>query len=499
LFFFARNWRRSGVLTEVEILSLRHGDTPVSRKVRALVAVFEGGVENVLVLASVTYAAKLFVERLLGPSDLVLAEFHGLKLSGTFAVTSLLMMCTALYALIAGLRFVVKVNVLQLAGFLFVTVLVASLALEGGIVEAGGPSKLLARLPNNETLFNLFRFDDPTVLLLLLFGWWQKAPGTGMFVQRLVSARSEQDAVLSALFYTLIHYVARAWPWYAIGALALVYYPHLGQSEEAFPVIVQHFLPGNLQYLVTLSFCLAFTSAVDSRLIWGASYFVNDVLPVFDGRGDKRVVRWVDGLYIFSIAAIAVMIAFSGLFSSIAGIYKYILAVQSGRAVVALARWYWWRVTIWSEIAALISSIVIGNGLALFLDLNSNGGLAAAVALNTGLSGMITIAVSCWTSRNGPGEAALSFNALVRVKGPGWRLLNVERGDFGEPGSLAVLLRGWLCSVVLAYGLIALISGLIVANMAMLATAAALDLAAAWLLLRDWPRLSRSLDLKQFG
>jgi SSS family solute:Na+ symporter len=495
LFFFARNWRRSGVLTEVEILSLRHGDTKISRGFKAIVAIFDAGGENVLVLASVTYAAKLFVEHLLGPSNQIIFDYAGWKLSEASFVTFLLMTCTALYALTSGFRFVVKVNVLHLLLFLLITVLVASLSLNSGIREAGGFSKLLERLPRNEALFNLFQFDDVTVILLLLFGWWQKAPGTGMFVQRLISAKSEHDAILSALFYTLIHYVARAWPWYAVGALALIYFPNLEKGEQAFPVIVQHFLPDGLQHLVALAFCLAFTSAVDSRLNWGASYFVNDVYTAFSDHRDSRVARKVDCIFILVIAFLAVAIALSGVFSSIAGIYKYILVVQSGRAVVAIARWYWWRVTIWSEISAMMSSLVVGNACALIFDLGSNQGLAAAVTLNTALSGIITVAVSYWTSRMGPSDSARAFNSLVQVKGPGWRPLNPERDRVGEGDSLLVLAKYWLYSVVLTYGLIALISGLIVSNRTMITTAAAVDLLTLSLLLRDWRQLISSLDL----
>ena len=495
LFFFARNWRRSGVLTEVEILSLRHGDTRVPRGFRAVVAIFDAGVENVLVLASVTYAARLFIEHLLGPFNPILFNLAGLKLSEASCATIVLMTCTALYALTSGFRFVVKVNVLQLLLFLGITVLVASVSLNSGIREAGGFSKLLERLPRNTELFNLFQFDDVTVVLLLIFGWWQKAPGTGMFVQRLVSAKSEHDAILSALFYTLVHYVARAWPWYAIGALALIYFPNLQTGEQAFPAIVQHFLPGGMQYLVALAFCLAFTSAVDSRLNWGASYFVNDVYAACVDRRDSRVARKVDCLFISGIALLAVVIAFSGIFSSIAGIYKYILVVQSGRAVVAIARWYWWRVTIWSEIAAMLSSLAVGNACAVSFDLSSNLGLAAAVTLNTVLSGIMTVAVSYRTSRYGPSDSARSFNARVQVEGPGWRLLNPPREGDGERDSLLVLAKYWLYSVVLTYGLIALISGLIVSNLTMIMTAAAVDLLTAWLLWREWRQLMSSLQL----
>jgi solute:Na+ symporter, SSS family len=207
------------------------------------------------------------------------------------------------------------------------------------------------------------------------------------------------------------------------------------------------------------------------------------------------VARKVDCTFILVIAFLAVAIALAGIFSSIAGIYKYILVVQSGRAVVAIARWYWWRVTIWSEIAAMMSSLVVGNAGALIFDLGSNLGLAAAVTLNTALSGIITVAVSYWTSRMGPSDCARAFNSLVQVKGPGWRLLNPERDHVGERGSLLVLAKYWLYSVVLTYGLIALISGLIVSNMTMITTAAAVDLLTLSLLWRDWRQLISSLDL----
>jgi Na+/proline symporter len=404
-----------------------------------------------------------------------------------------LLLCATLYTIVSGFSFVVEFNVLQLILFALTTLLVALFSLRIGIQESGGFANLLDRLPASAALFDLFRFDDATVFLLLLFGWWQKAPGNGLFVQRLVSARSEQDAVLSAFLYTVIHYVARAWPWYAIGALALIYFPHLGKGEQAFPAIVHQFLPSGMQHLVVLAFSLAFTSAVNSRLNWGASYFVNDVYGALSGNRYDRTGRRVERIFIVSIAVLAAWIALSGLFSSLAGIYKYITVVQAGRAMVTIGRWYWWRVTIWSEIATLASSIAIGNACALFFDLGSNHGFALAVTVNSLISGLISVAASFATSRKGPSASARAFNRRIRAGGPGWRLLEPGNQQASGGVSLFTLARCWLYSVILTYGLIVLIAGLIVSNTAMALGAAAATLTAACLLKRHWRQLTGSL------
>jgi SSS family solute:Na+ symporter len=97
-----------------------------------------------------------------------------------------------------------------------------------------------------------------------------------------------------------------------------------------------------------------------------------------------------------------------------------ILQIGAGTGLLYLVRWFWWRVTAWCEIVAMVSSFGISI---LFLILNKMGG-----ALGTYKQMLITIACTTvlWvaTAYWGPqtDEAALlNFYQKVRPPGPGWR------------------------------------------------------------------------------
>jgi len=464
LFFFARYWQRSGVLTEVEILSLRYGDTQASRCLRVTNAIFDAGFVNIFILASVTYAAHILVKSLFGFSSEPSLSLGPIAGSQADIVTLLLVATTATYTIIGGFRAVARTDMAQLVLALFGSVAVAYFALKAALSEHSWPD-LLARVPNSLELFNLFRFDDASIALILLFGWLQHAPGSGIFVQRLVSARTEQEATLTALFFVVIHYVVRAWPWFAIGALGLVYFPNLTNGEQAFALVASEFMPIGGIGLLAIAFWAAFASTFDSRLNWAASYVVNDVYGIVRARrANAEESRWVETLTIVVMAGCSAWLALSGAITGIAGIYKYLLVVQSGAALISIARWYWWRTTVWAEIASLGSSFIVGNFLAFSIDLKTNLGFAAAMTLNTLISGAIALAVAVRTSRNGPTDSAIAFNTQIRVSGPGWKGPKLSQAFSDSANTLFQSGKYWLISIIFVYGCIALISSVLVAN-----------------------------------
>ena len=211
------------------------------------------------------------------------------------------------------------------------------------------------------------------------------------------------------------------WPWFAIGALALIYFPGLSDSEMAYPTMAERFLPTGGAGLMMVAFWAAFMSTVDSRLNWGASYFVNDVYGQFGRDRDGRTARYVEAGVVLALAVSALMIAQTPMVISLAGIYKYHLIIQSGAALAAIARWYWWRMSIWAEICAFGLSIPIGHFFTTQLDISTSSGFATAFALNILLCGLATIAPALLTSRPVPTKACAQFHELTRVPGPGWR------------------------------------------------------------------------------
>jgi len=482
LFFFARYWRRTGVLTKLEIITFRYGDTQTTRSFRAGMALLDAGLINILVLASVTYATHIAITQFFNLPEADLFELGAVGISYADAVTIGMFAVTVFYTYLSGFRAVVRTDTVQLAVAILASIVVAGFALSAGINEFGSYANLVAQLPPDHPGFELFRFEDASIFLILLFRWWQIAPGDGLFVQRLVSARSEQDAVLTALSYTVIHYALRAWPWFAIGAVALIYAPYLQDGEHAFAAIAKRFLPAGGLGLLIVALWAAFMSTVDSRLNWGASYFVNDIYGAFGGDRQGARARIVEGLCIAAISAAALTLALSSAFSSIIGVYKYLILIQAGSALVAIARWYWWRSTISAEFAALCSSFLVGNALFVIIDVSDNAGFAAAIAINSVLSGLITVAVSYLTSRRGPDDAAIRFQQEVQIGGPGWRAAGLPSLATSANAPLFRQVLFWLAANVMIYAFIVMIAGAAVLKFANAALAGLLvTVSMAWL------------------
>lgn len=485
LIFFARYWRRTNVLTEPEIITVRYGHRPATKFLRVCMAVLDAGLINILVLASVIFATHILISQFFGLSDKIWIGSFDVGLSLADAITIVFLAITVIYTFISGFRVVVKTDFIQLIVAIFASIVVAGFALCAGIEEFGSYRGLVEQLPSNHAGFELLQIEDFSVLLILLFRWWQIAPGGGLFVQRLVSAKSEDDAALTALSYTIIHYALRAWPWFLIGAVALIYAPSLTEPEHAFPAVAERFLPAGGLGLLIVAFWAAFMSTVDSRLNWGASYFVNDVYSALGGDQGGATARKVEGLAIAALALSALVIALSGVFSSIIGIYKYLILIQAGSALVAITRWYWWRSTIEAEFAALIVSFALGNALYLTIDVSQNTGFATALAVNSVLTGMATIAISFLTSREGPTEAAQRFNDLVQVAGPGWKSAQLRRSEKAQPVSLQRQVAVWLVANAMIYAFLALVAWIVVLKFSNAALAGAVMLGCIVWLLRN--------------
>ncbi len=464
LFFFARYWRRSGVLTKVEILAARYGNERSTKWLRAATALFDGGLVNILVLAAVTYGCNLVVENILGISNAPLFELGPLKFSHASLLTAAMTCLTAIYTLTGGFKGVVRTDLLQLCVAVLASAFLAAIAIFSGIDTYGSYEGLVEALPEPTKLFDLFNTDDVSIGLLLMFGWWQSATGSGIFVQRLVSAKNEAEAALTAFSFAIIHYVIRVWPWYAIGALALIHFPNLSEDELAFPMVAEKFLPHGGLGLLVIGLVSAFMSTVDSRLNWGASYFVNDVVGPFSKGLSYRSSRRTEALAIVLTTLFVLAITFCDVMTSILSVYKYLMLLQAGYAFAAIARWYWWRMTIWAELAAFAASLVLGNILAVLIDLDHGNGFAIAMALNTVICGGLTLVTAVWSSRGGPSLPCQEFARKVEVGGPGWFKAGGSSSQASAPSPFGKTVIHWLASVVMIYSAICLIGAIAVLN-----------------------------------
>lgn len=432
LIFFARLWRRSGVLTEIEIFRLRYGEGVAAQRYRMFRAVLEGVLLNVLIMASNGYAFGLILGAMLKRWHLAAVP----DLAAILVVTCFL--GAAAYALAAGFRGLVKSDAVEfavaiLAGFALAAVAVAGLP--GGL--AG-----LARLEATRAggaVFDPWPLEDPLApLLLLSLAWWHLAPGRGMTVQRIVASKDERSAMLTMATFSVLHFVLRPWGWYIIGAAALFYLPAGSHADQAMPELAGALLPQGLFGVILAVTALAFMGCVNSRLNFGASLIINDVALAMRPSLPARSVRRLETLVVLALTAAATAFALVGFASGIRELYQFLTMLLAGTGFVAIARWYWWRTSILSEVASLVSATVIACLSLIFADISDPRDFALAVAVNF-LTGAAVTIVAAFVGRPTSPDLLQGFHDRVSPGGPGWRRFGAVEGP-----SLPMLGLQWL-------------------------------------------------------
>ena len=288
VFFYAKLWRRSGALTDINFYELRYSGAP-ARFLRGFRAVYLGVFFNIVIMATVTLAAIKIAGALLGLDPYT-----------TVALAALL---TMVYATTSGLWGVLVTDLFQ-----FVLAMIGSVAAAYYAVtlpEVGGLSGLVTH-PNVAGKLSLLPdFSDPaqvmTVLLIpLAVQWWStwypgSEPGGGGYIaQRMLAARTEKDAMAATLWFNIAHYALRPWPWILVALASLIVYPSLSDLAKRFPYVDPSFMRNDLAYsamllfvphgvlgLIVASLAAAYMSTISTHLNWGASYVVDDVYKRF--------------------------------------------------------------------------------------------------------------------------------------------------------------------------------------------------------------------------
>ena len=442
VFFFSGLWRRSRAVSAIELVCLRYDGGRATDALRIFKSMFDGVFINCIVMASVILAMSKIVGVIL---QLTPEPLLNLPLVGTVTSTGLVLLVLGLvvfiYSILSGLYGVVYTDLIQFGLAIIGAVSLAAIVYidlsdKGGVVEAiqsvpGVKPDIWHLLP--ELGWNL---DTLTFLILVTVGWWYLAPGAGYFVQRVLATRSEKDAALAVYWYAFCHYVLRSWPWILVGLASLVYFPDLGDSEQAYPNMISAFLPIGLKGVMIASLLAAFMSTLDTHMNWGSSYLVNDMYQPYmaPGRGNRHYVR-AARFSMLALILLSTIIATS--LSGILAIYKYLAVILPGAAFPLIARWYWWRINVWSEISALATAALVGNVLLFVVpDRPDEDWFGVRILINVIASTLVCLAVTLLTSRQGPTAKALEFYSRLRIPGPGWRRVRQLTGQ--EPLSANV-------------------------------------------------------------
>jgi SSS family solute:Na+ symporter len=461
VFFFAKLWRRSGVLTDVEFIELRYSGAPAAW-LRFARAIFQGVLVNTIIMGWVNLAMAKVLELTL----------HVPKLEALAACLAF----TAIYVTIGGLWGVLVTDLLQFVVkmSMAIALAVAAVAAVGGIptletkiaaldVAHGGGAggSLLAFFPTSDAAW----LPLLTFVTYVAVQWWASSypgaePGGGGYIaQRIFSAKSENDSLLATLFFNVAHYALRPWPWILVALAALVLYPHGVKGPDGIvdpelnyiQTMIDH-LPVWLRGLMIAGFLSAYMSTMGTQLNLGASYLTNDIYRRFVKR-DASEDHYVLASRVATLVVMLLAIAGGYTMTSVGDAYVYLFNLTAGVGLVMILRWYWWRVNAWSEIAALAASAIVSNTILLAhvfpaSDPNANAmTLLATVPITT----FVWIAVTLLTKPE-PEATLVRFYERVRPSAAGWGpIARVAAVGAGEE-SLGINLVDWFAGCGLVYG-----------------------------------------------
>jgi SSS family solute:Na+ symporter len=464
VFFFARLWRRSGVLTDLEFYELRYSGKAASA-VRGFRAVYLGFFFNCIIMATVNLAACK-----------IAAILFGLERWQTLAAVGVLNVIFAAHSGLWGvlvidmIQFFIKMSAVIAAAYFAVT-----LPQVGGLsgmvdklshIKGPGGLNYLAMLPDftNNWDIALAVFVMPITML-----WWSvwypgAEPGGGSYIaQRMLASKSEKDALGGTLFFNVAHYVLRPWPWILTGLASLIVYPQLSDIQKAFPhldpSLIGHdiafpamlrFLPAGWIGLMLGGLVAANSSTILTHLNWGASYLVHDFYRRFLKPGESERHYVMSG----RVATVILFVCSSGmvfLLENAKDAFILLQQVGAGTGLLYLVRWFWWRVTAWCEIVAMVSSFAISVAL---MVLTKNG-----VQISTTQQFILTIGLTsiCWlaTAFLGPQNdraTLVSFYRKVHPSGPGWGPIAAEAGVVAaEADNMPMALLGWISGCIMIW------------------------------------------------
>jgi Na+/proline symporter len=458
VFFYARLWRRAGVMTDVEFAELRYSGKPATF-LRGFRALYLGVPINCIIMGWVNLAMVKILEVTLGVD----------KKTALWIVAGM-MVFTAFYTTISGLWGVLVTDLFQFVLKMGMVIVLAVLAVNavGGIDELKAKVTALDQA-SGHTGSRLAFFPDLhsawmpalTFFVYLAVNWWASwypgaEPGGGGYVaQRIFSAKDERHGLLATLWFNIAHYALRPWPWILTALASLVLYPDLVDKEAGYirTLMDPNVFPTYLRGFMLAAFAAAYMSTIGTQLNWGASYVVNDFYRRFWVR-DRGERHYVIISQVVTVLLMVVSLLVTLRLDSIRDAWQLLLVIGAGTGPVLLLRWFWWRINGWSEIAAMMSASVVSLFLKFVVRWDSGDPLQFAYIMLT----TVAITTAVWltvtfVTRPEPEETLIDFYRQVRPEGPGWRRVARLAGETErhEMGSLAMQFANWALGCVLIY------------------------------------------------
>lgn len=500
VFFFAKLWRRAGIMTDVEFVELRYSGKAAA-VLRGFRALYLGLFMNAIVMGWVHKAMeKIFKVTIPGVDPFWLVVVTG----GLIAI----------YAAASGLLGTARTDSFQfvfaMVGCIVLAVLVVRLP------QVGGLSGMTAKL-SPQVLGFFPHIGEVTVagitggalsltagafLAYIGLQWWSSwypgaDPGGGGYIaQRMMACRDERQSVFATLWFNIAHYTLRPWPWILVALAALIILPRAENAEalqaenpvfyeqavQAFrnpallqsgaaayqstefrafyekyentvdpgvlyPKLMLHYLPPGLLGLLIAVFLAAYMSTIASQISWGTSYLINDFYRRFIRReaSEKHYVL----ISRFGIALIVIIsLVVTRLLTTISGAWEFIINASAGMGAVLILRWFWWRINAWSEIAAMIAPLVI-------YPLARAWGMQPPLTLYPVVLGTtITWLAVTFLSPPVKRDVLLKFYEKVHPGGRGWKPVADQLPGVQSDSGFGRLFACWISGVALIYGVL---------------------------------------------
>jgi solute:Na+ symporter, SSS family len=464
VFFFARLWRRSEILTDAEFVSIRYSGK-AARFLRGFRAVYIGIGMNLIVMAWVNLAMAKIVKVMF--PELTFFGIEEIKILGmTFGanllVVGALMIFVAFYSSLSGLRGVSITDTFQFILAMTGSIVLAVFAVKhvGGIVE------MKSKLSEIKWVFDFFPEMDKSqtiasnssgLLKLTVAGlvaylgiqWWASwypgaEPGGGGYIaQRMMSAKDEKHSLFATLWFQVAHYAVRPWPWILVALVALIVYPTEPDKGATYVMLIRDLLPSGVLGLLLAAFLAAYMSTIASQTVWGTSYIINDFYRPFikQNASEKEYVK-VTRITTFLLMLLSLVVTTQ--FERISDAWKFILACSGGIGLVLLLRWFWWRINAWSEISAMLAPYAIYPILYYKFKMDFESSLIIIVAWST----LVWVIVTFLTKPTEE-KKLCEFYKKVHPGGAGWKTIAAKLPEIKGDTGYRSLFINYICGCVL--------------------------------------------------
>jgi Na+/proline symporter len=485
VFFFARLWRRSGVMTDLEFYEHRYSGKEAS-VVRGFRAIYLGLFFNCFIMGMVTLAACKIANILFGmPSwqtivicgilNVVFAAHSGLWGVLVIDMIQFFIKMTAVFA--AAWFSLVEVGrrlTGEASGWAGLKALVIQLKAQQVVTTAGVPVMSTSDGKGQPILDLLPNFTMPELALMIFIlpiaiSWWANwypgaEPGGGSYIaQRMLASKSEKDSLGGTLFFNIAHYVLRPWPWIITALCSIIIYPDLASIKSAFPnadaTMIGHdsafpamlmFLPVGFVGLMIGGLLAANSSTILTHLNWGSSYLVHDFYRRFikkDGSEGHYVnVGRLSTVLLYVVAALL-----SLTLSSAQQAFQILLSIGAGTGLIYIARWFWWRVSAWCEIVAMVMSLVTSLVVPLMMP---KADFATVTMVQVGLTTLAWLITAYVGPQTDP-ATLISFYRKVKPAGPGWTAIRAAAGvtevEVATENRSGAAFVGWIAGCVVIW------------------------------------------------